>query len=338
MKRFLGLLLLCAALLPFLLVASLGIGSVAIPFQEVAHYLLDSDADPGHPTAIILWQLRLPRALLVVLVGATLGATGAAYQGLFRNPLADPFIIGASSGAALGATLAIASGWQAAGWGLSAVSWCAFIGTLLAVGLVSLIGGLRGAASSVSLILAGAAISTMLSAAVSFFMLMDEQSMQAIFSWLMGSFAGRGWPQLHSAWPLMVLGLTGLMWTARPLDALLLGEESAAGLGLPLARSRAVLIVVASLATAAAVSVSGIIGFVGLIAPHAARLLVGAAHHRVLPLSAVFGSLLLLVADGLARTLLAPVEIPVGILTAFLGGPFFLYLLGRRRGSVGFEP
>ena len=335
-------------LLPLCLAFSLGVGAVSIPFSEVVQHLRAgseaSSPDPGaepsvalDPSAVIVWQLRLPRALLVMLVGAGLGITGAAYQGLFRNPLADPFVIGASSGAALGATLAIVWGLEASFLGIGSLSWMAFGGTLAAVGLVSLIGGMGRFASPVTLILAGAAVSTMLSAAVSFLMLLDQQSLQAVFSWLMGSFVGRGWSHLTSAFPLMVVGLTGLLLFARPLDALVLGEETAAGLGLDLKKTRACIIVVASLVTAAAVSVSGIIGFVGLVAPHGARLLVGAYHRHVLPASGLLGAFLLLLADDLARTVLAPVEVPVGIITAFLGAPFFLLLLGRRGESVGFE-
>lgn len=329
-------------LLAALIAFSLGVGAVSIPASEVARYLLETSSgaaveSEGGSQAVIVWELRLPRVLLVVLVGATLGTTGAAYQGLFRNPLADPFVIGASSGAALGATLAISSGLERSFLGVSGVSWLAFAGTLAAVGVISAIGGRGNLASPVTLILAGAAVSTMLSAAVSFLMLLDQQSLQAIFSWLMGGFVGRGWSHLASAAPLIAVGLSALLLCARPLDALVLGEETAAGLGLDLGRARGAIIVAASLATAAAVSVSGIIGFVGLVAPHGARLLLGGHHRHVLPASGLLGAVLLLAADDVARTVLAPVEVPVGIITAFLGGPFFLFLLGRRQERVGFD-
>lgn len=334
MSRFARLFLACVLALAGLMLISLGIGAVSVPVGEILERL---SRDGDDPVSVILWQLRLPRILLVAWVGATLGITGAAYQGLFRNPLADPFVIGASSGAALGATVAIASGWTTSLLGVGAVPWSAFAGTLAAVALVTAIGGAGPTASPVTLILAGAAVSTMLSAAVSFLMLLDEQSLQAVFSWLMGGFVGRGWPHLSSSWPLMAVGLIWLLACARPLDALVLGEETAAGLGLDLARARGVVIVGASLATAAAVSVSGIIGFVGLVAPHGARLLIGGYHRHVLPLAAVLGALLLVAADDLARTVLAPVEVPVGIITAFLGGPFFLILLRRRGDRAGFD-
>lgn len=319
------------------MVASVGLGPVSIPFETVLRHLLGADSAVGDGShAVIISQLRIPRILLVVLVGATLGCAGTVYQGLFRNPLADPFVIGASGGAALGAVLAIVLGLETLIPGVGIVSWLAFAGALAAVAAVYALGGFGRHASKVTLILAGAAVSTMLGAVVSFLMLLDRQSLQVIFTWLMGSFAGRSWPHLESSWLLLTLGCVWMLLCARPLDALTLGEETAAGLGLPLTRARILIVGGASLATAAAVSVAGIIGFVGLIAPHAARLLVGATHRRVLPASALLGSLLLLLADDLARTSLAPVEVPVGIITAFLGGPFFLLLLRRHHRRVGF--
>ncbi len=337
MNRFSLFLLAAPVLLALLMIASVSWGPVPIPAEVVWQQILSAgwDAENG-PHHVIIWQLRIPRILLVVLVGATLGCAGTVFQGLFRNPLADPFVIGASGGAALGAVVAIVLGLEAHFSGVHIVSWLAFAGALSAVATVYALGGFGRHASKVTLILAGAAVSTMFGAAVSFLMLLDQQSLQVIFTWLMGGFAGRSWPQLASSWPLLTGGLVWMLLCARPLDALALGEETAAGLGLPLARARILIVFGASLATAAAVAVAGIIGFVGLIAPHAARLLVGASHHRVLVASALLGSLLLLLADNVARTLLAPVEMPVGIITAFLGGPFFLLLLRRHHRRVGF--
>lgn len=334
MKRFPLVVITAALFLGLLMVVSVGVGPVTIPLGTVAEQAFATSGSDTDPQAIIIRELRIPRILLVVLVGATLGMAGTVFQGLFRNPLADPFVIGASGGAALGAVVAIVLDLGRAGGG--SLTWLAFAGALSAVAVVYALGGFGRHASSVTLILAGAAVSTVFGAAVSFLMLLDEQSLQVIFTWLMGGFAGRGWPQLASSWPLMAFGIGWMMLCARPLDALTLGEDAAAGLGLPLARARILIVVGASLATAAAVSVAGIIGFVGLIAPHAARLLVGAAHRRVLIASALLGAMLLLVADNLARTFLAPVEVPVGILTAFLGGPFFLLLLRRHHQRVGF--
>jgi iron complex transport system permease protein len=249
-------------------------------------------------------------------------------QGLFRNPLADPFVIGASSGAALGATLAIVSGF-------GPVSLAAFVGALLAVTAAYSIAEIGGVVPATALLLAGAALNTFLSAIVSLVMLFNEQSAYAVLNWLLGGLSGRSWSQLSASLPYMAIGLSVLWLLARPLDALAFGGETAQSLGLPLGRARGVIVAAASLTTAAAVAAGGTIGFVGLIAPHAARLLVGAEHARLIPASALIGALLLLVADDVARTALAPLELPAGVLTAALGGPFFLYLLKTRQGDFG---
>ena len=259
--------------------------------------------------ATIVWDIRLGRVLLAALIGAGLAVSGTALQGLFRNPLADPFVIGASSGAALGATLAIVTGF-------GPVSLAAFVGALLAVAAAYSIAEIGGVVPVTALLLAGAALNTFLSAIVSLVMLFNEQSAYAVLNWLLGGLSGRSWVQLWASLPYMVLGL-GILWVlARPLDALAFGDETARSLGLPLGRTRGVIVAAASLTTAAAVAAGGTIGFVGLIAPHAARLLVGANHARLIPASALLGALLLLLADDVARTALAPLELPAGVLTA----------------------
>lgn len=312
------------------LVLSLGIGSVPLAPARVVHALLRPNDQAVRTADIaIVWDLRLARALLAACVGAGLAGAGAAFQGLFRNPLADPFVIGASGGAALGATVAIVLGGAVAGSGVS-VPLAAFGGALLAVALVFGIAQSSGDESATALLLAGAALSTMLGALVSLLMLFNDRQLQEIFAWLLGSFSGRSWPQLALSAPPLLLGLVALWLLARPLDALLSGEETARSLGMPLGRTRAVIIAAASLTTAAAVAASGIIGFVGLIAPHIARLLCGASHARLIPASALIGALLMLLADSAARSMLPPLELPVGIVTAVIGGPFFLWLLARR--------
>lgn len=309
------------------------LGAVSIGSEHIRALLhgIDDSAE-----ALILWQLRIPRVLLAGIVGAGLAAAGAAYQGLFRNPLADPFVIGASGGAALGATIAIVAGWSAGEWGFAPVQLCAFAGTLGAVALVYLLGGLGALASPLTLLLAGAAVSTVLGALVSLLMILDDRSLQVIFSWLLGGLGGRGWGEVQVAALGVLPALAGLWLLARPLDALSLGADVAESLGLPMRRARVAVVLLASLMTAAAVAVAGIIGFVGLLAPHAARLLFGARHRLALPLSAVCGAILLIWADLAARTLFAPVEVPVGIMTALMGGPFFLILL-RWRSRIGLD-
>ena len=323
-------LLLVAALL------SLGVGAVPVKPGNVLEVLLgrhDPKVDPIE--AAIIWDIRLPRILLGILIGGGLAVSGAAFQGLFRNPLADPFVMGASGGAALGATIAITLGssWGAAGF--SPVPLAAFVGSLLAVSVVYGIAHAGGTAPAVALLLAGAALSTLLSALVTLLMLMSDQSFHQIYGWLMGGFSGRSWPHLKASWPYLVIGPAALWLTARPLDALACGEETAQSLGLSVVRARSVIVLMATLTTAATVAAGGIIGFVGLIAPHIARLLFGSSHSRLIPASMLLGGMLMLLADGVARTALAPIEIPVGIVTSLLGGPFFLYLLKSRQRNLG---
>lgn len=320
------------------LVISLGLGAVSLTPGQVLG-VLATRTPWGAPAeridVTIVWDLRLARALLAALIGAGLAAAGAAFQGLFRNPLADPFIVGASGGAALGATVAITAGLTVSGAGFGPVPLAAFVGTLLAVALVYAVAETGGHAPAVALLLAGAALSTVLSAAVSLLMLLNDRALHEVFTWLLGGLSGRSWSHLRASTPYLLVGLVSLWLLARPLDALASGEETAQSLGLHLTQARGAVVAAASLTTAAAVAVGGIIGFVGLIAPHAARLLFGADHHRLIPASALLGALLLLLADDLARVVLAPVELPVGIVTALLGGPFFLYLLKTRQSELG---
>ena len=324
-----GLIPLLLGLLVLASIVSVAVGAVVLPLPRVLRALLQPRAVGVQATdATIVWDIRLGRVLLAALIGAGLAVSGTALQGLFRNPLADPFVIGASSGAALGATLAIVSGF-------GPVSLVAFVGALLAVTAAYSIAEIGGVVPATALLLAGAALNTFLSAIVSLVMLFNEQSAYAVLNWLLGGLSGRSWSQLSASLPYMAIGLSMLWLLARPLDALAFGDETAQSLGLPLGRARGVIVAAASLTTAAAVAAGGTIGFVGLIAPHAARLLVGAEHARLIPASALIGALLLLVADDVARTALAPLELPAGVLTAALGGPFFLYLLKTRQGDFG---
>ncbi|MCU0490339.1 MAG: iron ABC transporter permease [Chloroflexaceae bacterium] len=310
------------------LLLSLGVGAVTLTPAQVMQALLSPDSPGLRPADVaIVWDLRLARALLAALVGAGLAGAGAAFQGLFRNPLADPFVIGASGGAALGATLAIISTGE--GGPTVAVPLAAFAGSLLAVLLVYMLAA--GSNDSITgLLLAGAALSTVVSALVSLLMLLNDRQLQEIFAWLLGSLSGRSWGHLWLTTPPLLLGLVTLWLLARPLDALACGDDNARSLGLPLRQMRLLLVVAASLTTAAAVAASGIVGFVGLVAPHIARLLCGTGHALLIPASALLGALLLLLADSSARTVAAPLELPVGIITALLGGPFFLWLLRKR--------
>jgi iron complex transport system permease protein len=315
-------------LLAAVLAVSLGMGAISLSPRRIFAALLHPSSAPGSDVTI-LWNLRLPRTLLAAMTGAALAAAGAAFQGLFRNPLADPFIIGASSGAAFGATLALMLGFGSTLLGLGPVPLAAFVGALVTVFVVYALAG-SGSAPVGALLLCGSALGTMLSAVVSFMLISKEQPWFTVFSWLLGGFSGRSWNHVWASAPYLAAGIVALWAAARPLDALAGGDEAASSLGLNVGWARTLIVAAASLATAASVAVAGTVGFVGLIAPHMARLLFGGGHARLIPMSAVLGAILLVAADNLARTILAPTEVPVGIITAALGGPFFLYLLRTR--------
>ncbi len=326
------------------LLISLGTGPVRYTILEILSVIggrfgLGDRSAVSSTATIIIWDLRLSRSVLAAVVGAALAMSGAAFQGLFRNPLADPFVIGASSGAALGAALAISLHLVIPVAGLSSVPAAAFIGSVLSVLLVYALSS-AGTASppTVSLLLAGTALSSLLSAMVSFIMVMRDSDLHQVFFWLLGGFGGSNWGHLASILPYVIPGVAVLFLLSRPLDVLSFGEESAKTMGVSVTTTRLLTVVAASLATAAAVAVSGIIGFIGLLAPHAARLIFGPSHRTLMPASALIGALLLVIADMFARTVLAPVELPVGVLTSMIGAPFFLFLLRTRREGLGGGP
>lgn len=338
MNRPLIFILISAALLLLVATVSLTVGAVSIPLSSIVGMVIGADNGKLSETeTVILLHLRLPRILTACLVGGLLGAAGVAYQGLFRNPLADPYIIGASSGAGLGVVLAVIFGLQISVLGLSSISLAALVGSSLAVIVVYAIGSVGGQSSSLSLLLAGVALSSMINAIVSLLMFMNDEKLVVIFSWLMGSLAGNDWHVVVVTGVSFLAGC-GLLWSlSRPLDANLLGDAAAQSLGLDVVRFRIFTVFAAGIATAAAVAAAGIIGFVGLIAPHIGRAMVGTRHAWLIPASAIVGAHLLLIADGIARTIVAPAELPVGIVTALLGCPFFLFLLKSRHGSASFR-
>lgn len=335
-RKYRGILLVLAGVLLVGALLSLGVGAVSLePSRVFAALLRRTDPSVSTIDVAIVWDLRLARILLSILIGGGLAASGAAFQGLFRNPLADPFIVGASGGAALGATLAITLGLRWSGGGFGPVPLAAFVGALIAVLLAYSIAEAGGATPVVALLLAGSALSTLFSAVVALLMTLSDRNLHETYTWLLGGLSGRSWGHLGASWPYLVLGSLGLWLCARPLDALACGEETAQTLGLSVRRARLVIVILATLTTAAAVATGGIIGFVGLIAPHIARLFFGSSHARLIPASMLVGGLLMLLADGVARTILAPIELPVGIVTSVLGGPFFLYLLKSRQRELG---
>lgn len=279
---------------------------------------------------IIVFKLRLPRIFLAILIGGGLASSGVAFQGLFRNPMADPYIIGVSSGASLGAALALVSGFGYIS-GIYSVPLLAFSGAMLTVVLVYGIARKGSGASNHDLLLAGVAVSSLASALVSLVMVMSNGRMDLVIYWLMGSLAGRGTEYIYSCSVYMLVGFGIVAANSKALNLMLLGEEPAQHLGVELERVKITLLVAGSLMAAAAVSAVGVIGFIGLIVPHVTRLLIGPDHRYLLPTSAVLGALFLLISDAIARTALAPVELPVGVITAVFGAPFFLYLLRKNR-------
>ena len=284
----------------------------------------------------ILFAIRLPRIILSVLAGMALATAGAVYQGLFRNPMADADVLGASSGAALGATIGFAVFSSLRFASLSPISVLAFAGALLATFLVYNLARTGRQVSLTVLLLAGIAVSTLLSSLTSMLMILQGTEMQRIVFWLMGGFSASRWSHVLDIFPFILLGFGAVMLFARDLNLMLLGEEKAHQLGVNIPLLRMVLTFSASLLVAAAVSVSGIIGFAGLVVPHMLRLVTGPDHRFLIPLSALAGGIFLLAADTVARTILAPTELPVGVITALLGAPFFIYLLrkGKRAGTV----
>lgn len=309
------------------------VGPTSIPLGDLASALVGGAAlSPTQQT--IYWEFRLPRVVAACIVGAALAVAGVGFQGLFRNPLAEPYIIGASSGAALGACIAVVAGLPSGWLGLGATELLALVGAVSVVALVFMIGSCSARASSMSLLLAGVAISSMVSGIVSLLMYANDEKAAVIISWLMGSLADSRWESIVPTGILALVGI-GVVWLlSRALDAFSLGDVASRSLGIHLTRFRLALIAGAGLATAAAVAGSGIIGFVGLIAPHIARRVAGERHAVLVPVSAASGAAIMLVADAVARTALAPVELPIGVVTSLLGCPFFLSLLltdsGRR--------
>ena len=307
-----------------------GVGTVALGPAEVARAVLHGLTGQLSGTSdTIIWQIRLPRVLLAALVGGSLALSGAAYQGVFRNPLADPYLLGVASGAGLGATVALVFG-ASLPWIFGSVPLLSFIFALLAVGLTLFLARRRGASPLVSLILGGVVLGSSATALTSLLMLSQRDDAARVLAWLLGSFGLSSWAQLASVLPFALLAGVVTLASAQGLNVLGLGEESAAGLGLRVERFRALLIVAATLSTAAAVSAAGIIGFVGLIVPHTLRLALGPDHRTLLPLTLVYGAVFMVLADLAARTVIAPAEVPIGVVTALIGGPFFLWLMRRK--------
>lgn len=324
------------ALLIIALVAGTSIGPADVPFSAIFATL--AQHLPWHPAvsvsainSAIIWQIRLPRVLLGSMVGAMLAGGGAAYQGVFRNPLADPYLLGVAAGAGLGATVVIVSGGNP---DLQPVA--AFIGGAGAVALTYSLGASarragRVTAGTAAILLAGVAVAALLTAGQTYLQQQHSQTLQSVYAWILGGLSGATWSQVTLILPYVLVSGAVLVAHRRLLDVLRVGEAEAGNLGVNVARLRLIVVIAATLGTAAAVSVSGLIGFVGIIVPHLVRLTAGASYRLVLPVSMVGGAAFLVLTDIAARTLQAPAELPIGVLTAAIGAPFFLFVLRSRR-------
>jgi iron complex transport system permease protein len=313
---------------------------VTIPLSDIVKMVLKKLAVFDLPTAwsaaeeTIIFQIRLPRVIGGALVGAALTTAGVLFQGLLRNPMADPYIIGTSAGAALGAAIAMILPISVSLIGFGLVPLAAFAGALATVFLVYSLARIGNKTPIISLLLAGFVISALLAAVMSFMMSLSDRfglNLKVVYSFLVGHISVASWGQLAVIAPLVIGGIIGARFFALHLNAFSLGEEGAAYLGIEVERDKMSILVLGSLLTAAAVSISGLVGFVGLVVPHAVRLVLGPDHRLLLPAAALVGASFLVIADLLSRTLLAPVEIPVGVITAIIGAPFFIYLLRRTR-------
>lgn len=282
----------------------------------------------------ILFQVRLPRIILSLLVGGALSVVGAVFQGLFRNPLADPHVLGVSSGAALGATVAILSGIRIQFLGLGAVGICAFAGALAAIFLVCLAAGTGRGTSAVNILLTGTAISTMLSAVISLMMTLHQDGIEQVYMWTLGSFGAASWTKcLYLSLLLLLCGIP-LLFFGKELNLLMMGEESAQSLGVEIGRIKKLLVLLSSMLVAGCVSVSGMIAFVGLVIPHCMRMLGNRDNRVLLPACFLGGGAFMTACDTIARTITAPSEIPVGVITAIIGAPYFIWLIYKGQGRT----
>lgn len=276
----------------------------------------------------IFWNLRAPRILLAVLVGGALSVCGATYQSIFRNPLTDPYVLGISSGASLGAAIAILLGWQAYLWGVGS---CALITGLLTILIIYRIASIGNRMHTTTLLLTGVCITFLISAIIAFLMVLNQDKMDSIIFWTMGSFATASWSDVAFVAPIVVVGTAVVLYYSRDLNLLLAGSETAQSLGVEVEKVKRILLIATTLMVAFCVSACGVIGFVGLVVPHCIRLVSGPDNRRVVPLAVLVGGLFLLLCDTLARTVLMPNELPVGSLTSLVGAPLFIYLLYKNK-------
>lgn len=331
----LAFIVLAGALFVAVLVGPVGISPWAVASTFLAHVpLLHYRADVSPIDQAIVWQLRSPRVVLAALVGAMLAGGGASYQGVFRNPLADPYLLGVAAGAGLGATVVIDAGMD----GSLILPMAAFVGAVVAVAMTYAIGvagsGRVSGSSGRVLVLAGVAVAALFTALQTYLQQQHTQQLQQVYDWLLGSFSAATWSDVALILPYVAVSALVLVAHRRFLDVLRVGEDEAGALGMHVGRTRLIVVAAATLGTAAAVSVSGLIGFVGIIVPHLIRLTTRTSYRVILPVSMVGGAAFLVLADLVARTVESPAEVPIGVVTAFVGAPFFLFVLRSRRAGV----
>jgi iron complex transport system permease protein len=305
-----------------------------VPLALVDHLpLISFDSGVSESEWNIVWKIRMPRVVLGGLVGAMLSVAGASYQGVFRNPLVDPYLLGAAAGAGLGATLVLTSGREfTAGWPVDPVQIVAFAFALGTVAITYSVGASFGAnRNGATLVLAGVAVVSFATAIQTFLLQRNLDVVREVFQWILGRLSGATWSDVTTVVPYVVVSVAVLMLYRRHLDVFRVGDDEAATLGLSVQRTRLIIVIAATLGTAAVVSVSGLIGFVGLVVPHAVRLMAGASYRMLIPLSLLFGGGFLILADVIGRQLMSPAETPIGVVTAFIGAPFFIYLLRTRK-------
>ena len=308
----------------------ISVGSVKVPLSTLWNTRADETATN------ILWNIRIPRVLLAGLVGAALAIAGAAFQGLLKNPLADPYTLGVSSGASVGAVMTLFFNISTPILGIFTLPTFSMVGALIS--LFAVIGFAKLVDRTMkmeTLILTGIIMSSFLSSVISLMIALTGEELRQIIGWLMGSVSMRGWPYVKMVWPLIFIGSLMLWFNRRELNAMLFGEERAKYLGVNVKRSKLMLLLGGSMLTGSAVAVSGTIGFVGLVVQHMTRLIFGADHRHLLPLSFINGASLLILCDLVARTIIAPTELPIGVITSFIGAPVFAYIFFRQRRTKG---
>ncbi|MBN1264263.1 MAG: iron ABC transporter permease [Anaerolineales bacterium] len=333
---------LLAAALFLVAVVNISVGSISIPPLNVIGILANKTGLLHITTTwpqtfeIILYDIRLPHTVLLALTGMALAASGSAYQGLFRNPLADPYILGIASGAGLGAVLAMSVKWPYQLSSMFIIPAAAFVGAMITVWLVYSLAKIGRSTPVSTLILAGVAVSSFMSSITSLIMILSREELHRAVSWLFGGFSLGGWEPVLASLPYYLIGISLMMVLGRPLNVLQFGDDQAKQMGLNVERYKLVIVVTASMVAATAVSFSGIIGFVGLIVPHIVRLIWGADYRRIIPRAVLGGGIFLLLTDIIARVVMAPSVLPVGVVTSVIGAPFFLWLLRKTRREIGY--